>query len=174
MDAREGGPETLRGASGHYKAKPPQSSYTPWHLLERLHIAQWDILEFMRNPGHVSPRWPEGYWPAEDAQADEALWEQTLASFRADLQALQQFVTDPAVDLYAPIPHGSGQSVLREILLVTDHTTFHLGGFGMLRQVMQTWRNHEQYWTVLLCRLTLSLALSRTSRQRNLSRSNKG
>jgi hypothetical protein len=81
---------------------------------------------------------------AEDAQADEAMWEQTLASFRADLHALQQIVIDPAVDLYAPIPHGSGQSVLREILVVADHTAFHLGEFGILRQVMQTWRNHEQ------------------------------
>ncbi len=59
----------------HFNAKPPQSFYTPWHLLEHLRIAQWDILECMRNPGHVSPRWPEGYWPAEEAQADEALWE---------------------------------------------------------------------------------------------------
>ena len=128
----------------HINAKPPHVPYTPWHLLEHLRIAQWDILEFIRNPQHVSPRWPEGYWPAEDRQADETAWEQTLASFRADLQALQQLATVPAVDLYAPIPHGSGQSVLREILLVADHNAFHLGEFGILRQVMQTWRNHGQ------------------------------
>ncbi len=128
----------------HINAKPPHVSYTPWHLLEHLRIAQWDILEFIRNPQHVSPRWPEGYWPAEDTQADETAWEQTLASFRADLEALQQIATDPTVDLCAPIPHGSGQSVLREILLVADHTAFHLGEFGILRQVMQTWRNHGQ------------------------------
>src|SRR5215470_655428 len=96
----------------HMNTKPQNVSYTPWQLLEHLRIAQWDILEFIRNPQYVSPRWPEGYWPAEDMQADETAWEQTLASFRADLQVLQQLATDPTVDLYAPIPHGSGQSVL--------------------------------------------------------------
>lgn len=120
-------------------ARAPHVHYTPWHLLEHLRIAQWDILEFIRNPQHVSPSWPEGFWPAEDSQADEAAWERTLASFRADLAALQQIATDPGVDLYAPLPHGSGQNILREILLVADHTAFHLGEFGILRQVMQTW-----------------------------------
>ena len=122
-------------------ARAPHMSYTPWHLLEHLRIAQWDILEFIRNPQHVSPPWPEGFWPAADSQADEAAWEQTLASFRADLAALQQTAADPGVDLYAPLPHGSGQNILREILLVADHNAFHLGEFGILRQVMQTWPN---------------------------------
>ncbi len=90
----------------------------------------------------VSP-WPEGFWPAEGMQADEAAWERTLVSFRADLVALQRLATDPSVDLFAPIPHGRGQSILREILLVADHTAFHLGEFGILRQVMQTWPNKE-------------------------------
>lgn len=128
----------------HINTRPQHVPYTPWHLLEHLRITQWDILEFIRNPQHVSPRWPEGYWPAEDIQADETAWEQTLASFRTDLQALQQMVTDPTVDLYVPIPHGSGQTILREILLVADHNAYHIGEFGILRQVMQTWLDHEQ------------------------------
>ena len=125
----------------YMNAKAPHVPYTPWQLLEHMRLAQWDILEFIRNPHYVSPRWPEGFWPAEDRQADEAAWKQTLASFRAGLEALQQLATDPSVDLFAPIPHGSGQNILRELLLVADHTAFHLGEFGILRQVMQTWRS---------------------------------
>ena len=125
----------------YMNVKPPHVPYTFWHLLEHLRIAQWDILEFIRNPQHVSPPWPEGFWPAEESQADETAWEQTLASFRADLEALLQIATGPGVDLYAPLPHVCGQSVLREILLVADHNAYHLGEFGSLRQVMQTWRN---------------------------------
>jgi hypothetical protein len=127
----------------YMNAKPPHMSATPWHLLEHMRMAQRDILEFIRNPQYVSPQWPEGFWPAESRLADEASWEQTLASFRADREALQQLVVDPGMDLYAPIPHGSGQSLLREILLVADHTAFHLGEFGILRQVMQTWRTQR-------------------------------
>jgi hypothetical protein len=127
----------------YINTRPPNVSYTPWHLLEHLRITQWDILEFTRNPQHISPDWPEGYWPAQDAQADDAAWERTIASFRADLSALQQMAVDPTVDLYALIPHGSGQTVLRELLLVADHNAYHIGEFAILRQVMQTWQDHE-------------------------------
>lgn len=113
--------------------------YTPWHLLEHLRITQWDILEFIRNPAYVSPTWPEGYWPSQKAQTDEAGWNRTIASFQADLQALQDLVTDPVTDLMKPLPHGTGQTLLREILLVADHNAYHIGEFAILRQVMQTW-----------------------------------
>lgn len=119
--------------------KLPHVPYTPWHLLEHLRIAQWDILEFIRNPRYVSPPWPEGYWPAAEAQADEAAWEKTLASYRADLQSLEEIVADPSVNLYTPIPHANGQNILREILLVADHNAYHLGEFAALRQVMEAW-----------------------------------
>jgi len=123
----------------HMNTKPPNVPYTPWHLLEHIRLAQWDILEFIRNPHYVSPTWPEGFWPAEDAQADEAAWQKTVASLRADLQSLLEFVADPTVNLYAPIPHGDGQSILREILVVSDHNAYHIGEFATLRQVMGTW-----------------------------------
>ena len=119
--------------------KLPHFPYTPWHLLEHVRIAQWDILEFIRNPQYVSPSWPEGYWPAEGTQADEAAWEKTLSSFRADLQSLLEMVADPTVNLYTPIPHGNGQNVLREILVVADHNAYHIGEFATLREVMETW-----------------------------------
>lgn len=121
---------------------PPNVSYTPWHLLEHLRITQWDILDFIRNSHYVAPAWPEDYWPAQDAKADEAAWQHTCTAFQSDLQALEQIVTDPRTDLYTPLPHGTGQTIFREILLVVDHNSYHIGEFAILRQVMGTWRDH--------------------------------
>jgi hypothetical protein len=123
----------------HINSKAPHVPYTPWHLLEHMRIAQWDILEFIRNPAHLSPDWPEGYWPAQTEQADPARWQATLKAFRADLQALQDLVMDAQTDLTAPLPHAPGYTIFREILLVADHNAYHLGEFAILRQVMATW-----------------------------------
>lgn len=120
-------------------SRPPKVDYTPWHLLEHIRIAQWDILEFSRNPDHVSPKWPAGYWPNGDAQANEAQWQATINSFRGDLKALQDMARDPATDLYADLPHAPGYTILREILLVADHNAYHIGELAILRQVMGLW-----------------------------------
>lgn len=120
--------------------KPPNVSYTPWHLVEHLRITQWDILEYVRNPQHVSPEWPVGYWPAPDAAADEAAWGRTIEQFRRDYRDIEALVTNPDTDLYAPIPHGyDGHTILREVLLVADHNAYHIGELGILRQVMGAW-----------------------------------
>ena len=116
--------------------KAPGVPYTPWHVVEHMRIAQWDILEFSRNAAHVSPKWPEGYWPAPDAEADEAAWQQSSNAFRADLAALTEFVADPATDLFARIPHGTGQTILREALLVADHNAYHLGVLATLKRML--------------------------------------
>ena len=135
--------EAVAQFPGEYmNVMPPNVDYTPWQLLEHLRITQWDILEFIRNPQHVSPEWPEGYWPAQDAKADDAAWQRTCAAFQADLAALEQIVTDPSIDLYTPLLHGTGQTVFREILVVADHNSYHIGEFAILRQVMGTWRAH--------------------------------
>jgi len=123
----------------HFNTRPPNVPYSPWHLLEHIRIAQWDILEFIRDPNYTSPPWPEGYWPAPDAQADEAAWNNTLAAIRADMAALKAMVQDPARDLTAELPHAPGYTLLREALLVADHNAYHIGEFGILRQVMGTW-----------------------------------
>ncbi len=128
--------------SEYMNAMPPNVDYTPWQLLEHLRITQWDILEFIRNPQHVSPEWPEGYWPAQDVKADNAAWQRTCAAFQSDLAALEHIVTDPSTDLYTPLPHGAGQTIFREILVVADHNSYHIGEFAILRQVMGTWRAH--------------------------------
>ncbi len=119
--------------------RPPHVDYTPWHLLEHMRIAQWDILEFVRNPAHVSPPWPDGYWPSLEEQADAAKWDQTIRAFHADRGALEAMIMDPAVELTAPLPHAPNYTILREILLVADHNAYHLGEFAILRQVMGTW-----------------------------------
>jgi hypothetical protein len=126
-------PAALRGA------KAAGAPHTPWRLLEHMRIAQWDILEFSRNPRHVSPPFPDGYWPAGDAPPDSAAWDRCLAAFRADLQAMQDLVADPKTDLFAPIPQGEGQTILREALLVADHNAYHLGQLVMLRRILGAW-----------------------------------
>lgn len=113
--------------------------HTAWQLLEHLRLAQWDILEFSRDAAHTSPPWPEGYWPAPGEEADEAAWRRSLDEFRADLEAMCALVEDSSQDLYAPIPHGDGQTLLREALLVADHNAYHLGALVTLKRlVMRT------------------------------------
>ena len=123
-----------RAGRGPARHRPAGVSHSPWRLLEHMHIAQWDILEFSRNPQHVSPRFPDGYWPTGDAPADTGTWEHSVKAFRADLQAMCALVAADATDLFAPIPHGEGQTVLREALLLADHNAYHLGQLVILRR----------------------------------------
>ncbi len=127
-------PAKLRGA------KPKGLPYTAWRLLEHMRIAQWDILEFSRNPKHVSPEFPDGYWPASDAPPSAAAWDQSVKAFRTHLAAMQALVEDPSTDLFAPIPHGEGQTILREALLVADHNAYHLGQLVILRRLLGAWK----------------------------------
>jgi hypothetical protein len=126
-------PAKLRGA------KPAGVPHTAWRLVEHMRIAQWDILEFTRNPKHVSPSFPAGYWPAGDAPPNDKAWDESLARFRADLKALQDLVADPATDLFARLPHGEGQTALREALLVADHNAYHLGQLVVVRRALGAW-----------------------------------
>ena len=108
--------------------------HTAWMLLEHMRLAQWDILDFSRNPKHVSPPWPEGYWPASEAPPDEKAWTASMAAFKKDLRTMERLVADRRVDLYARIPWGDGQTILREALLLADHNAYHLGQLVMLRK----------------------------------------
>ncbi|MBV8207878.1 MAG: DinB family protein [Acidobacteria bacterium] len=114
--------------------------YTAWQLLEHLRIAQWDILEFSRTPGHISPEWPSGYWPATAKPPDPRSWARSVQSFRADLQAMKNLVLDPATDLFAVIAHGQGQTILREALLVADHNAYHIGQLVLLPKLLGAWK----------------------------------
>ena len=108
--------------------------HTAWMLVEHMRLAQWDILEFSRNAKHVSPAWPEGYWPASEAPPNEKAWTASIAAFKKDLRTVERLVSERKVDLYARIPWGDGQTILREALLVADHNAYHLGQLVMLRK----------------------------------------
>jgi hypothetical protein len=128
----KGLPAKARGAK--VKGVP----YTAWELLEHMRLAQWDILEFSRDPKHVSPDFPSGYWPRTKAPPKGA-WGKSVRQFRADLKAMERLVANPRTDLFARIPHGDGQTILREALLVADHNAYHLGQLVMLRKLLGEW-----------------------------------
>ncbi len=120
--------------------KPPNMTYSFWHLVEHLRIAQWDILDYINNPDYVTPEWPKDYWPDPDAKATKEDWSESIAQFKRDLQAIQELVADPEVDLTAQIPHAmEGHTVLREALLVADHNSYHIGELCILRQIVGAW-----------------------------------
>src|SRR2546421_622105 len=141
----------LRGGGAHIKfeevvknfpvglinGKTAGVPYTPWQLLEHMRIAQWDILEFTRSASHVSPEWPEGYWPDKSIEAGEGDCGKRVEGFLEDLRAFVELVEDPSTDLYARIEHGEGQTVLREALLVADHNAYHLGALVVLRRALE-------------------------------------
>ena len=132
-DAVKDLPAKLRGATSE---KYPHSV---WMLLAHMRIAQWDILEFSRNSKHESPKWPEGYWPKEDAPASAAAWDESIKEFRADLKAMEELVANPKTDLFAKIPWGDGQTILREALLVADHNAYHLAQIVDVRRLLGAW-----------------------------------
>jgi hypothetical protein len=111
--------------------------YTPWQILEHMRLAQWDILEFSRDPDHVSPEFPKGYWPKSDELGNPTLWQKTTDEFRNDLQQMEELVEDPATDLHAKIPHGDGQTILREALLIADHNAYHLGVLSVMSRILK-------------------------------------
>ena len=127
-------PEKLRGV------KPDGLPHSAWMLLEHLRLAQWDILEFSRNPKHVSPKWPEGYWPKTEGPPNAAAWSKSIQQFRRDLKAMQKLVANAKADLFAPIPWGEGQTVLREVLLLADHNAYHLGQLLDVRRMLGVWK----------------------------------
>ena len=131
----DGIPAKLRGR------KPAGMPHSPWMLLEHLRIAQRDILEFSRNPKHVSPDWPQGYWPGTDVSPGAGAWTSSIRAFRQDLKAMQNLVTNPKTDLYARIPWGDGQTILREALLLADHNAYHLAQLVDLRRLLGAWPN---------------------------------
>ena len=126
-------PDHLRGV------RPAGLPHSVWELLEHLRIAQWDILEFSRNLDHVSPAWPEGYWPESPAPPDDAAWEGSVEDVRRELRQMMDLVSDPRTDLYAKIPWGDGQTILREAMLVADHNAYHLGQIVLVRRLLGAW-----------------------------------
>ncbi len=119
--------------------KPEGAPWTLWELFEHVRIAQWDVVEFSKSAEHQSPEYPKGYWPDDDAPQDADAWKQSVASFRRDLAAMKAMVLDPEGDLHAKIPHGDGQTILREAMLVADHNAYHLGQMVLLMKMLGRW-----------------------------------
>jgi len=115
------------------------AEHTPWQLLEHLRIAQWDILDFSRNPKYKTMKWPDDYWPKEKAPADEKAWDKSVRAFKKDLREMVALVEDEKTDLFAKIPHGDGQTILREALLVADHNAYHVGQLVLVRRLLGAW-----------------------------------
>ena len=126
-------PVKLRGK------RPKGAPHSAWELLEHVRIANWDILEFSRDAKHVSPDWPGGYWPKKPTPPNAAAWDKSIKSLEHDLEEMGKLVMDPKTDLLAPIPHGSGQTILREALLIADHNSHHLGQFILVRRLLGCW-----------------------------------
>ena len=124
-------PSKLRGV------KPNRAPHTAWQLVEHMRIALWDILEFSRDGKHASPPWPDGYWPKDEKPPSDAAWTSSIESIRRDMAAMEKLVENPKTDLYEKIPHGTGQNILREALLVADHNAYHVGQLMLLRRMLE-------------------------------------
>ncbi len=133
-DAIAGLPAKLRGK------RPAGLEVTPWGVLEHMRIAQWDILDFCRNPKYREMKWPDDYWPKTDGPPSAAAWEKSVNSFRADGKGMEVLVKNPRTDLFARIPWGDGQTYLREALLVADHNSYHLGQLITVRRLLGAWK----------------------------------
>jgi hypothetical protein len=133
-DAVKDLPEKLRGV------KPDGLPHSAWMLLEHLRIAQQDILQFSRNPKYKTPQWPDDYWPKTAAPPSNAAWNKSVQQFRKDLKTMQDLVANPKTDLYARIPWGDGQTILREALLVADHNAYHIAQLIDVRRLLDAWK----------------------------------
>ena len=130
----EGLPASLRGV------RPEGAQHSPWELLEHLRIAQYDILEFSRNAKYVSPKWPEGYWPSSPEPPNDKAWDRSVEEFRRDLREMVELIENESTDLHSRIPHGTGQTILREALLIADHNAYHLGQLVTVRRLLGAWK----------------------------------
>jgi hypothetical protein len=132
--AIKGIPAALRGK------RPKGVEHSLWEILEHMRIAQWDILEFSRDRKHVSPKWPDDYWPKSKTPPNASAWAKSVKAFATDLEAVRKLVSADSTDLYAPIPHGDGQTILREALLIADHNAYHLGELVLVRRLLGAWK----------------------------------
>ena len=121
--------------------RPEGAEHSPWEVLEHLRIAQWDILDFSRNPEYKAREWPKEYWPETQAPPSKSAWTKSVKAFQTDLQAMCELVADEKTDLFAKIPHGDGQTILREALVAADHNAYHLGEMVLLRRLLGAWKS---------------------------------
>lgn len=120
--------------------KPAGLSYSIWQLAEHIRIAQWDILEFSRDATHISPKWPDGYWPSETGPESKADWEKCIHQIKSDRKTFTELLTNAGDNIYKPFDYGNGQSLLREALLLADHNSYHTGQIIVVRRLLNDWK----------------------------------
>jgi DinB superfamily len=132
--AVKGLPAALRGK------RPKGAEHSPWEILEHMRIAQQDILEFSTDPKYVAPKWPDDYWPESKTPPNDKAWAKSVRAFNADIEAMRKLVAAESTDLYSPIPHGDGQTIMREALLIADHNAYHIGELVLVRRLLGAWK----------------------------------
>ncbi len=132
-DAVKGLPFELTGV------KPTHVPYSVWQLLEHIRIAQWDIVQFSHKADHVSPKWPDEFWPKNPKPESEKVWHDTLHKIQKDRKQMIDSISDSKQDLYTAFPYGDGQTLLREALLIVDHTSYHTGEIILVRRLLKAW-----------------------------------
>lgn len=139
-DAHVSFDDAVKGVPAHARGiQAPGLPYSLWQLLEHIRLAQRDILEFCIDPGYQARKWPDDYWPKSPAPPSSQAWRQSVSAIRSDRRDLIRLLSDGAVDLFAQIPHGQGQTYLREIVLVADHNAFHVGQIVVVRRLLGVW-----------------------------------
>ena len=138
-DAHAGFDKAVDGIPAELRGKPAGLPYSAWQLIEHLRITQHDILDFCRNPEYKEMNWPDDYWPSSAAPSSAAEWKKSIERYKADRAALQEMAAGTALDLDARIPHGSGQTYLRELMLVIDHSAYHVGQLVLVRRLLGIW-----------------------------------
>jgi uncharacterized damage-inducible protein DinB len=139
QDAHVGFEKSVEGLAPDLRGKRVDGFHSPWELVEHMRLAQHDILAFCRNPNYEEPTWPDDYWPASPEPPSPTAWDKSIAAFREDRAALEALATDESIDLFATIPHGTGQTYIREILLVADHNAYHIGQLVTVRRQLGAW-----------------------------------
>ena len=143
--------ELINGASAHldvatvladfpeqYRvAKPKGAPHNAWQLVEHTRFTLRDLLDFCNNAHYLTPKWPEEYWPESETPPSSQAWDEAVNGLQADLHAFKELIDDPATNLYSTIPWGDGQTILREILLAADHTSYHLGQIVFLKKQLE-------------------------------------
>ncbi|MCF0055830.1 DinB family protein [Dyadobacter sp. CY356] len=134
--------ETIDNIPAEMRTVIPQNlPYSIWQLLEHIRITQWDIVEFCISADHKSPKWPEEYWPEKTDIVDDSKWKSTLQQIKNDRERFFDLLNNEKTDLYSPLPHGDGQNIFREALLIADHTSYHLGEILVMRRLLKCWKN---------------------------------
>lgn len=119
--------------------KPENLPYSIWQIVEHIRIAQWDILEFSRNAKHISPQWPDGYWPKETAPKSKDSWQKCIKQIHADRKSFIELIKHAGDNLYEPFEYGNGQSLLKEALVLADHNSYHTGEIIIIRRLLNVW-----------------------------------